>query len=52
MPIEIRELVIKVKVEELAKKTDKTLHMDTIKAFVEATCKREVRTQLNKLKER
>jgi len=52
MPIEIRELVIKVKVEESARNTTIMPDPETIRRAIEAACKREVKFQLNKLKER
>lgn len=54
MPIEIRELIIRVKVEEPLKKHKFPEGMDVamIKRTIAATCKKEVKAQLDKIKER
>lgn len=52
MPIEIRELVIKVKVEEATKKSSELPDINRLTNLIEAVCKREIKTQLNQLKER
>ncbi len=52
MPIEIRELVIKVKVEESVKKQSESIDINMIKRTIESTCKKEVRKQLDRIKER
>lgn len=52
MPIEIRELVIKVKVEETVSATSGSLDMNNLKETVANLCKKEVKKQLQKLKER
>ncbi len=52
MPIEIRELVIKVKVEESINKQSETIDINMIKKTIESTCRKEVKKQLDKLKER
>ncbi|WP_299625662.1 DUF5908 family protein [uncultured Tenacibaculum sp.] len=52
MPIEIRELIIKVKVEETIASTSNNLDMDAIKETLSNLCKKEVKKQLQKLKER
>ncbi len=52
MPIEIRELIIKVKVEEPLQATTPSLDIKQIKETVSALCKKEVKKQLQKLKER
>ncbi len=52
MPIEIRELVIKVKVEENTQKKNEALDMDAIKKTMAMMCKKEVKKQLDKIKER
>lgn len=52
MPIEIRELVIKVVVEEQHQKTRPQLNMEEVKDSITAICQREVKKQLRQLKER
>jgi hypothetical protein len=52
MPIEIRELVIKVKVEASKASQSNTVDMETLKATVERLCEKEVKRQLQKFKER
>ncbi|WP_165872165.1 DUF5908 family protein [Tenacibaculum sp. M341] len=52
MPIEIRELVIKVKVEETIASKQETLDMSQIKETLANLCEKEVKRQLQKLKER
>ncbi len=52
MPIEIRELVIKVKVEESIAPKKEAVDMLTIKETIANLCKKEVKKQLQKLKER
>ena len=52
MPIEIRELVIKVKIEESGTKKMPAPDMETIKKTIEEQCKKEVKRQLDKIKER
>lgn len=52
MPIEIRELVIKVKVEEPMAATSQSIDMNMLKETVANLCKKEVKKQLQKLKER
>lgn len=52
MPIEIRELVIRVKVEASENRPPESLDVSMIKRTVESMCKKEVRKQLDKLKER
>lgn len=51
MPIEIRELIIKVKVEETSKKTLAT-DLDGIKRELIQVCKKEVKYQLKKEREK
>lgn len=52
MPIEIRELVIKVKVEENNTQPTEAIDMNALKETVTNLCKKEVKRQLQKLKER
>ncbi|SNR14678.1 DUF5908 family protein [Tenacibaculum jejuense] len=52
MPIEIRELIIKVKVEESITPKSDVLDTSTIKETIASICKKEVKKQLQKLKER
>ncbi|MEX6627289.1 DUF5908 family protein [Tenacibaculum salmonis] len=52
MPIEIRELVIKVKVEESIKAKQDVLDINLIKETITNICEKEVKRQLQKLKER
>ncbi|GAA3591267.1 DUF5908 family protein [Flavivirga amylovorans] len=52
MPIEIRELIIKVKVEESIKSKPEAIDMNMIKETVANLCKKEVKKQLQKIKER
>lgn len=52
MPIEIRELVIKVKVEESTKPHQDILDMEMVRQTVVNICKKEVKKQLDKIKER
>lgn len=52
MPIEIRELVIKVKVEEATKKASDNLDMNEIRKSITSICKKEIKKQLEKNKER
>ena len=52
MPIEIRELVIKVKVEETIASKQDTLDMAKLKETIASVCEKEVKKQLQKLKER
>lgn len=52
MPIEIRELIIKVKVEESVTKRNSHVDMDILKKTIVENCKKEVKKQLEKMKER
>ncbi|WP_159439361.1 DUF5908 family protein [Tenacibaculum agarivorans] len=52
MPIEIRELIIKVKVEESMAPKSEVLDTNTIRETIASLCKKEVKRQLQKLKER
>lgn len=52
MAIEIRELVIKVKIEEGNSSSNNQVDMLHIKQSVLKECKKEIRKQLRKYKER
>jgi hypothetical protein len=52
MAIEIRELLIKVKVEEGATGAQSDLQLDELKHYLLKECRREVRRALSKEKER
>ncbi|MEM7185345.1 MAG: DUF5908 family protein [Bacteroidota bacterium] len=52
MAIEIRELRIKVKIEEEASKGAPTQDLEHFKQMVLKECKKEIRKQLGKHKER
>lgn len=52
MPIEIRELVIKVKVEENLNTSQEVLDMDEVRKSITSICRKEVKKQLEKHKER
>ncbi|WP_226294227.1 DUF5908 family protein [Aquimarina algicola] len=52
MPIEIRELIIKVKVEESKKSHTEDFDMNMIRQTVANICKKEVKRQLQNSKER
>lgn len=52
MPIEIRELVIKVKIEESLNKTREEIDFSKIKREILSECKREIKREFNKKKER
>ncbi len=52
MPIEIRELVIKVKIEEAAHSALNAFDMLEMKKNLLKECKKEIRIQLKKEKER
>ncbi len=52
MPIEIRELILKVKIETSATKAPDAIDMNALKATVERLCEKEVKRQLQKFKER
>jgi len=53
MPIEIRELVIKVKIEEtLSKNNNSNIDVSQIKQSILKECKKEISKQINQKKER
>lgn len=52
MPIEIRELVIKVNVETTTATQQKQVDMEALKATVSRMCEKEVKRQLQKYRER
>ena len=52
MPIEIRELLIKVKIEEANNKESENLDLQQFRKSILAECKKEIQNQMNKLKER
>lgn len=52
MTIEIRELLIKVKIEEAQQAGATDLEMDQIRSMVIKECKKEISKQLRKYKER
>jgi len=52
MAIEIRELIIKVKIEESLRRTGENLDVERIKQAILKECKKEIKKELNKRKER
>jgi hypothetical protein len=52
MPIEIRELIIKVKVDESTKSNVNDIDISDLKNSLLKECKREIKLQLKKSKER
>ncbi|WP_394749660.1 DUF5908 family protein [Spongiimicrobium salis] len=52
MPVEIRELVIKVKVGEPTAEKTAPLNMEALKKTIAESCRKEVKRQLEKIKER
>jgi len=52
MPIEIRELLIKVKIEEELSPSTESANLEEIKRVVLKECKKEIKKQLSKHKER
>ncbi|MEM8998643.1 MAG: DUF5908 family protein [Bacteroidota bacterium] len=52
MSIEIRELIIKVKIGESEPKSEKAVDMVAIRQFLQKECKKEVKKQLNRIKGR
>lgn len=52
MAVEIRELVIKVKIEESVQKTPSELDINKIKQSILKECKKEIKRELNRKKER
>ncbi len=51
MAIEIRELVIKVKIEESVQGTSERLDIEKIKQLILKECKKEIKRELNRKKE-
>lgn len=52
MSIEIRELLIKVKIEDPVNNSDSDLNVNQLKQFISRECKKEIKKQLNRKKER
>lgn len=52
MPIEIRELLIKVKIEEELSPSNESNDLEQIKRVVLKECKKEIKKQLSKHRER
>ncbi len=52
MPIEIRELLIKVKIEEPLQGNSENLDIHQIRQSLLKECKKEIKKQLNNYKER
>lgn len=52
MTIEIRELLIKVRIEEAERRQHESLEMEDIRNMVIKQCKKEISKQLRKRKER
>lgn len=52
MPIEIRELIIKVIVEERTHASQEGIDMNEVQKTIASLCKKEVKKQLEKNKER
>lgn len=52
MAIEIRELLIKVKIEDPVNTLHNDLTINQIKQFISKECKKEINKQLNRKKER
>lgn len=52
MAIEIRELLIKVKIEDPVNTLQNDLTINQIKQFISKECKKEINKQLNRKKER
>ncbi|UTW66993.1 hypothetical protein KFE94_02435 [bacterium SCSIO 12643] len=52
MSIEIRELLIKVKIEDPEQVASGDLNMNQIRQFISRECKKEIKKQLNRKKER
>ena len=52
MPIEIRELVIKVRIEEDLNKPSEQVDMSKMKQSILKECKKEIERQLRRSKER
>jgi len=52
MAIEIRELLIKVKIEDAGASSSETMDMEQVKRLVQKACRKEIKKQLSKYKER
>lgn len=52
MPIEIRELLIKVKIEESLNTSSSNLDIYQMKQSILKECKKEIKKQINSAKER
>lgn len=52
MAIEIRELVIRVKIEDSGRNTPSELDVNKIKQSILKECKKEIKRELNRKKER
>ena len=52
MPIEIRELIVKVRIEEAGKTVLNELTIAEIKNSILRDCRREIKSQLRKSKQR
>jgi hypothetical protein len=52
MAIEIRELVIKVKIEETSKSSHEQLDIEKIKQSILKECKKEIKKEINRKNER
>ena len=52
MSIEIRELLIKVKIEDPVNHSNSDLNVNQLKQFIAKECKKEIKKQLNRKKER
>ena len=52
MPIEIRELLIKVKIEEPLNSNAENLDIEQMKLSILKECRKEIKKQLNNYKER
>lgn len=52
MAIEIRELLIKVKIEELQTNSSESFQINDLKQAILKECRKEIKKQLTKTKER
>ncbi|WP_340065870.1 DUF5908 family protein [Ascidiimonas aurantiaca] len=52
MPIEIRELLIKVKIEDSQRKESDQEEFDRLRQSILRECRNEIKRQLNRTKER
>ena len=52
MAIEIRELLIKVKVEEGSTAQQPDVNMEELRLYLMKECKKEIRREMNRAKER